>query len=435
MIREHGREQLFEAGEEEAIHDQHLKYFLKLSEKLEPELLGPQQMEWFTRTNDERNNLRAALQHAVKTDVEAGLYISGRLEHFWRSQDNREGTRWLTEFLQRPESKEYPHARAKALHTQGRILFNFEQYDEAQAATEESLMLFRTVGDQYGEVDSLVSLGFIVTLGSIADPAKGAELVQQGLALARSLGDIGRQAWALCVLGWDHSDFKRAFAYWEEAIILYRQVGHLGRLADTLSELGFFQLMNGQIDASQKCLDESSSLLQQLNIKGRRNHLLSAYGQIALMRGEYEQARAYFQEDAAISNVSGGRIEYLWALVRLGFAELRAGNIPQARQILTETARNFQQDGSRIGVVVSLEWMASLHIAANKNEVAARLIGWADATREIISDSRPLLEQADVDRDIAAVVARIGSAAFQEAYDKGRAMSLDEAVAYALEGG
>ena len=433
MIREYARDQLVQRGEEEDIQGKHLKYFLKLSEQLEPELLGPQQMEWFARTKDELNNLRAALEHAIKTDVEAGLYISGRLEHFWRTQDNREGTRWLAEFLQKPESKEYPHARAKALHTQGRILFNFEQYDEAQTATEESLMLFRAVGDQYGEVDSLVSLGFIVTLGSIADPVKGAELVQQGLVLARSLGDIGRQAWALCILGWDHSNFKRAFAYWEEAITLYRQVGHLGRLADTLSELGFFLLMNGQIDASQKCLDESSLLLQQLNIKGRRNHLLSAYGQIALMRGEYEQARAYFQEDAAKSNESGGRIEYLWALVRLGLAELRAGNIAEARQILTETARNFQQDGSRIGVVISLEWMASLYIAVNKTEIAARLIGWADTTREVISDSRPLLEQADVDRDIAAVVSRIGSAAYQVAYEKGRAMTIDEAVTYALE--
>jgi tetratricopeptide (TPR) repeat protein len=175
-------------------------------------------------------------------------------------------------------------------------------------------------------------------------------------------------------------------------------------------------------------------LFQQLKIKGRRNHLLSAYGQIALMRGDYEQARAYFQEDAEISNESGSRIEYLWALVRLGFADLRAGNITQARQILAETARNFQQDGSRIGVVVSLEWMANLFIAVGKAEVAARLIGWADTTREVIGDSRPVLEQADVDRDIATIVSRIDSAAYQEAYEQGRTMSLDEAVAYALDG-
>ena len=432
MIRGYAREKLVEAGEEKDIQDQHLEYFLKLSEQIEPELLGPKQMEWFARTNDERDNLRAALEHAGRTNVEAGLYISGRLENFWASFDSREGTRWLAEFLQKPESKRFPHARAKALYTQGRLLFRSEQFDVAQAATEESQMLFRAVGDQYGEMDSLISLGFMTTLGPMADPEKGTELIQQALTLARSLGDVGRQAWALNLLGWDHRDFKRAFAYWEEAIILYRQVGNWRFLADNLSELGFFLLLDGQVDAAQKCLDESSLLLEQLNIKGRRNHLLSAYGQIALMRGDYEQARAYFQEDAAISNELGGRMEYLWALVRLGFAELRAGNLTEARQILAETTQNFQQDRSRIGVVVSLEWTASLYIAVNKAEHAARLIGWADRTREIIGDSRPFLEQADVDRDVATIVSRIGSVAYQEAYEKGCAMSLDEAVELAV---
>ena len=435
MICEYAREKLVEVGEEDGIYDRHLKYFLKLSEQIEPELVGSQQMQWFARTNDERNNLRAALEHATRKDVEAGLYISGRLEHFWENFDSREGTRWLAEFLQKPESKGYPHAKAKALFTQGRLLFRFEQYNEAQTATEESLALFYAVGDQYGEVDCLVSLGFIATLGSVADPAKGAELVQQALTLARSLGDIGRQAWALNVLGWDHRDFKRAFAYWEEAIMLYRQVGHWGRLADNLSELGFFLLMDGQIDAAQKYIDESGLLFQQLNVKGKRNHLLSAYGQIALMRGEYKQARAYFQEDATISNELGSRMEYLWAITRLGFAELREGNITEARRIFAKTVQNFQQDGSSIGVVVTLEGMAGLYVAVGTAEYAACLIGWADATREVIGDTRPFLEQADVDRDRAAIMVKIGSSAFEIAYNQGRAMTIDAAVEYALNGG
>ena len=50
-----------------------------------------------------------------------------------------------------------------------------------------------------------------------------------------------------------------------------------------------------------------------------------------------------------------------------------------------------------------------------------------------MGDSRPFLEQADVDRDIATIIVRIGDAAYQEAYDKGHDMTLDEAVTYALD--
>jgi hypothetical protein len=38
----------------------------------------------------------------------------------------------------------------------------------------------------------------------------------------------------------------------------------------------------------------------------------------------------------------------------------------------------------------------------------------------------------DVDKIIATCLAQIGEAAFSDAYDEGRKMSLDEAVAYAL---
>ena len=128
-------------------------------------------------------------------------------------------------------------------------------------------------------------------------------------------------------------------------------------------------------------------------------------------------------------------MEYLWALARLGFAELRAGILTEAHQICAETAQNFQKDGSRIGVVYALEGMSNLHLTIGKAEAAARLLGWADATREVIQDTRLLLEQADIDQDIATVVKKIGRTGFQEAYEKGSKMSVEDAVTYALGGG
>ncbi|MEK6752435.1 MAG: hypothetical protein AABZ00_09230 [Chloroflexota bacterium] len=47
---------------------------------------------------------------------------------------------------------------------------------------------------------------------------------------------------------------------------------------------------------------------------------------------------------------------------------------------------------------------------------------------------RPFLEQADIDHDGAASLARLGKTGFEDAYDKGRIMTIDEAVEYALNG-
>ena len=85
-----------------------------------------------------------------------------------------------------------------------------------------------------------------------------------------------------------------------------------------------------------------------------------------------------------------------------------------------------------MGVAFTLEGMAGQFVAIGSLKNAARLIGWADATRKEINDARPLLEQRDVDKVIEACISKMGEVAFADAYDEGQLMALDEAVALAL---
>ena len=84
------------------------------------------------------------------------------------------------------------------------------------------------------------------------------------------------------------------------------------------------------------------------------------------------------------------------------------------------------------GFVYAIEGVASLYVNQPRPERAARLFAWVDATREGIDNMRPKLEQAEVDKIIAACLANMGEVAFSDAYDEGQKMTLDEAVALAL---
>jgi hypothetical protein len=69
-----------------------LNYFLDLSERAETALHGPQQIEWYQRLTDERDNLRVALAHASgpdasTADLEAGLSIPAKLVDYWVASD------------------------------------------------------------------------------------------------------------------------------------------------------------------------------------------------------------------------------------------------------------------------------------------------------------------------------------------------------------
>ena len=95
VVRSFAQEKLIESGEEKTIRDRQLHYYLKLLRQLELTSQSTDQDKWLDRLFLERDNLRAALEWAARTNVQAGLYISNRLRMFWENYDLREDARWL----------------------------------------------------------------------------------------------------------------------------------------------------------------------------------------------------------------------------------------------------------------------------------------------------------------------------------------------------
>ncbi len=235
VVRQYMAEKLVEAGEVEQVQAARLGYFLAFSEQVGLGMAGPQQLDWFRRALEERDNLRAAMLYAAQTDqVEPGLYISGRLVAFWDGFDIREGERWLAGFIQKPESKDHPHARATALLAQSELLMWLQQFPQALAAARECLALYRACADRPGEADALVALGYCLEF--LSERPSALEYYQQSLALARSLGDVHRQALALFHLG-DASTVK-VLDFWEEAIPLFRLAGDWEMLSGLFYQYG-----------------------------------------------------------------------------------------------------------------------------------------------------------------------------------------------------
>jgi len=430
IVREYAFRKLIESDNRNTLHTWHLGYFLGLAEQAELELRGPSLVDWMERLNDERNNFRVALRWANEIDVEAGLYLSSRLMRYWESANLPEGQRWLENFIHKAESKDFPLARAHALSTYGWLLTWLQQFEQAHAVAEEGLALFRAAGDQQGEVDVLICLENMYQFKDEVESAL--EFGNQALVLAQSLGDHWRQANAFLYLGWCYNDLEERFRYWEKAVHLYREVGDQISLANLLGLLGQFRVLNGDFALGEKCVDEALRLWQANRRANVWDNPRVTKSLIALMKGEYEQAETLLRDTIISAQERGNRMSYLWAQVRLGFVLLRSGNLTEAHQVLMETAQNFGKDGYTVGVIFALEGLAELFIAVGKSHYSARLIGWADLMREKIQDTRPEIEQADVDKIIAACRAKMGEVAFSDAYDDGRNMSLDQAVWLAL---
>ena len=428
-INQFAYEKLIKSDELDSVRDRHLKYFLGVSELAERALRGPQQITWLDRLTDERDNLRVALEHADSTSLEDGLFLSGRLGYYWIVFDVREGLRWTTEFVQIPESRNFPEARAKALLTMGNMLWTMQQFEAASSIAGECLDLFRICNDQQGEFETLMFMGVVNQF--MKGMEQKIEFQRQALALARSMGDIRNEGQALAALGWDQRDPQLGLRLWKEGVALLRQAGDWRNLAHTLGIMGFTVLSNGDLEAAQKSLDEAHEINQQINNK-EMEFVLTGKGILALQRGDYEQARAFLLENAEHLEEVGNRMGALWARARIAYVTLCEGNVKLAQQLLTEVIENFYADHNKSGVAYTLDKLASLYVMTDKPEIAAQLIGWSDATRKEIGDPRPRIDQAESERDITAIKTKIGSAMFEDAYHAGQEMTLDSIVAVAI---
>jgi predicted ATPase len=83
-VRQYTQELLEEAGENAQTRQQHASFFLALAERAEPELHGPDQVEWLERLERENGNLRAAMDWALSgDDAEIAARISWAIYQFW----------------------------------------------------------------------------------------------------------------------------------------------------------------------------------------------------------------------------------------------------------------------------------------------------------------------------------------------------------------
>jgi predicted ATPase/class 3 adenylate cyclase len=391
-VREFAGEQLEMSGEADEAARAHADFFLALAEAAEPHLKGPEQSLWLTRLELEHDNLRAALAWTLaRGEDEIGLRLAANLAQFWYTHSHlTEGRAWLDRVLAKdggPRS-----ARATALF--GAAALARAQADHVRAATlaDESIALSRTLADTTALSRSLYVRGAIAQAQGDADAA--AAHLEEGLALARDLDNPARMASFLNVLSDVASargDAPRAVALLEEALAMKRAAGDASGAAVCLNNLGVLFLEQGDLDRAERNFGEGLALCRALG--DRAGIALGLNNQGAVARGR--------------------------------------GDVSRALPLVIEALALFVEVGDRSGIAYCLEGLADVAAKQGAHRRAARLYGAADALREQICEPLPREQRAGYEASHELVRGAIGPPAFKDAWDAGRALSPEAAVAEA----
>ena len=395
-IREYALEQLEASGASEQLRKEHAAYFLNLAETAESELEGNDQQAWLQRLGADHDNMRAVLAWSCTTPAttELGLRVAVALDGFWWRRDfHREARRWLERLLTQGGGS--VRIRTKALLNLAGTVRVMDEYALATRLYDESLAYFRQLDDRGGIANTLVDQGRLLRLQG--DYARALPLEEEGLAIYQALHDRVGVVGALLSLGdvaLDQGDLDRARLHFGEAKRLSEEMGNTDSSAWATVNLGVIAHAGGDDRQATLSLKESLAQFRAVDGRGGIVHVFQALGYVAHGQGDVEQATDLFRDSLrlAAEMVSPSLI----ADILVGFVRVAAAGQPE---------RAARLSGSLAAVLTALE------------------IGLSPIAR------------SGYDRDIAVARAQLDEATFAAAEAEGRAMTLEQAIAYALDEG
>jgi predicted ATPase/DNA-binding XRE family transcriptional regulator len=437
FIRHCALEKLIEAGELEEMNQRHLNYFVALAEEIDPKLIGPEQIEWLKYLEYEQDNLRAALtwSQADASRAEANLRLLGALSWFWQFGRANEGWRWCETSLARLGPLPHTAHLARAMYTSA-ALASFA--GDLATSYEQALFcmaLCREVGDKRKLSEVLVGTGFMELLRGDVETAF--LRYEESAALSRHLDSKWHLSVAvsgLAAIEAIRGDKAAAQAHMREAE-LYHRADDGGRFTKslTLFQMGQAALYLDDYQQARQYSEQALTTIRQINDKGLLSMALGGLGAALFHLEDYERAAASYEELQRTWEQLGTQWGVGLALLNLGWAAHFQHDHERALALFQDSLREFQSVWTVQYLAIGLSGVAEVALALGQLEPAAGLFGAAQAIGERLNAFAYLAIWIDTGPSIAAVREQLSEAAFSAAWAEGQAMTLEQAIAYALK--
>jgi tetratricopeptide (TPR) repeat protein len=403
-IRQYAREKLFDAKQASAARDRHLIYFDDLSERMWNGLRLPDLFDWRDRVDDELENLRAALEWALENHIEDAVHLAANFCVItgWMG-DQTEGLALVKTAVERTKSlppvdgHAHTHRQkliAKALYAESLVALGQGNLPLVIQVLQEAITISRVTGDK-------LILGFSLemyfTASTLFNAPGGAEAAQEGLSIFTDEVD---------------DKFGLAMAY-----------ANMARVAASKGDLG----------EKKKYSEKIRGLIGEIPLSFQTGLILMGMGMDESRQGNYETATTLFEDGLNIFKRLRSKNFQLAMTSELGHIARHTGDLNQAKKIYGETIIGWQDLGHRPAIAHQLECFAFVAIAEEEPQRAIKLLGAAEALREKIGSPMASYEVMEYHKEVAQLRTMLAEAEFNAFWAEGRAMTMEQAIQFALE--
>lgn len=396
-LREYAHEKLVLAGDAAETARRHGDHFWGVARQARAGLQGADQASWVRRVEADLDNLRAATAcaRAGGADPLLAAKLPVALQGFWVMRGRLgEGRELLRAALAMPAVQASDMARAHTLYAAA------------------------VLADAQG------------------DPVEAQHLLDTCLALRRGMQDTAGVAMTLSTLSisWlatGHAD--AALQAEQEALGLFRQAGHRLGEAIGLQHLAQIHLNRGRLDEALRCNGQALELARAQQFVEVEGECERIQAEIAHEAGDMAAAQQHLQRSLRLCREAGDRSGEARALAGLGWHAVAQDDVDAGRSQLGQALRAFQSYEMRADMVAGLEDHADLAEAFGAARMAVTLRAAAEAARRGAALVPAPARAARSAARLAALRQSLGDADCEAAWAEGLALSLQQAIAAALD--
>lgn len=428
-----------ERNEETEVRNWHRDYFLDLAEKADQEIHGPAQLDWMDGLDVERDNFRAALDWSIdnqQTDVALRLLNALCWPWFMRTHYS-EIRSWFEKVRSLPRISAHPALYARLLNFMGHMNWLLGDYREAESFLKESKAIWLKLGPagERGLAEALMILGMVAFSG--IEGLKAAQsFFEQSLKLYERHADQWGMAFDLFHLGnlaIAQNQDTSALALLESSMTLFEQLGDIWGKSRVSHSLGEIFLTQGNYKKARSYFEQVLEFDEKIKLKPGIVNALGSLGDLHRLQHDYIQARQYYEKSLDMSRTYGMKEDWGLNLYLLGLLALHQNNYSAARQYFVDNIKAERESLNQLNAYLFVLSQAAVSAGTNQPERAARLSGAAQAIFESLDYRISRFNQAEFDRHIQIAREQLGENTFQELQAVGRAMTIEQAIDYALE--
>jgi non-specific serine/threonine protein kinase len=242
-----------------------------------------------------------------------------------------------------------------------------------------------------------------------------------------------RLLWVAAIMAVSTNDYDACTALAEESLRIGTAARDVEIVSQALRTSSVPRFHDGDLAGAKERAESALSLARLMHLDQAEMIARATLCPYLIAAGEIDCAIELGEQGVALSEACGESWCRGFQLDYLARAYWLRGDREKAEALAREAAMRKHAVDDRNGLTLVLETLASMAAERGGHEQAAVLLGFAQRVRD--SSSLMLIElyRQQHERSVSTILQGIGQRAFDAAFARGRAMTIDEGVAFATE--